>query len=362
MIKNNKWKLIVSSIVILLPIIFGLIFWNELPEQMVTHWGIDGNADGFSNRYFAVFFLPLFIFIIHWLCIFGTVIIDPKNKNQNNKVFGLVIWITPIISLFSNGMIYAISFGKDFSPYFVMTLLMGMIFVIIGNYLPKTKQNYTIGIRVKWTLESEENWNATHRFGGRLWFFGGLLIMASSFLPETSSIGVMLTAIMILAIIPIVYSYFYHRKQVREGTGDIRPLLKSKANKVGMIISIVFFIITLIFIVFIMVSGDIDIEYNEESFVVDASYWQDIAIRYDMIRNIEYRKTDNVGLRTYGFGSAALLLGAFRNEEFGAYTRYSYTKCNECVVLDVDGKVLVINGEDPESTKEIYDKIRANVK
>ena len=109
MIKNNKWKLFISSIIILLPIAFGIIFWDKLPEKIVTHWGFDGKADGWSNRYFAVFALPIFLLIIHGLCVLCTVM-DPKNKEQNSDVFGIVIWITPIISLFSNGMIYAVSF------------------------------------------------------------------------------------------------------------------------------------------------------------------------------------------------------------------------------------------------------------
>ena len=109
MIKNNKWKLLISSIIILMPIIFGIVFWNELPTKMVTHWGIDGNADGWSSRYFAVFALPIFILVMHWFCIF-CIMLDSKNKNQNNKVFGIVIWITPLVSLIANGIIYAVSF------------------------------------------------------------------------------------------------------------------------------------------------------------------------------------------------------------------------------------------------------------
>lgn len=362
MIKNNKWKLLFSSIVILLPIIFGLIFWNELPKQMITHWGIDGNADGFSNRYFAVFALPIFILVIHWLCIFFTAVIDKKNENQNNKVFGLVIWITPIISLVSNGIIYAASFDKEFSPYLITSLLMGTVFIVIGNYLPKCRQNYTIGIKVKWTLESEENWNATHRFGGKVWVIGGLLIMISSFLPETTFIWVMVSAILILAIVPIIYSYLYYKKQLREGKSDIKPLPKTKANKIATIISLIVVTAILIFTGFIMFSGKINVEYGEESFTIKADYWSDITIKYDDIKRIEYRENDVVGIRTYGFSSATLLLGAFHNEEFNNYTRYSYTKCEASVVLNVNDKILVINGEDTESTKEIYEKIKSNVK
>lgn len=217
MIKNNKWKILISSIIILLPAIFGIVFWNELPEQMITHWGIDGNPDGWSNRYFAVFALPTFILIIHWLCILCTTI-DPKNKNQNNKVFSIVIWLTPIVSLTANGAVYAVSFGKEFSPYLITNLLIGVTFVVIGNYLPKCKQNYTIGIRVKWTLESEENWNATHRFGGKLWVIGGLLIMLCMFLPEFGFIWVLFASILVLVLLPVIYSYRYYKKQIRDGS------------------------------------------------------------------------------------------------------------------------------------------------
>jgi len=215
MIKKNKWEIFISSIIILLPIVFGIIFWNELPEKMPIHWGVDGNVDGWSNRFFAVFALPLFILITHWLCVFFT-LKDPKNKNQNNKVFGIVIWITPVVSLFANGMVYAVSLGKQCEPYLITTLLVGIGFIIIGNYLPKCKQNHTIGIRVKWTLESEENWNATHRISGKLWVVGGILMMMTMFLPSYIVPWVIIISVIIFSIVPVIYSYRYHRKQIKE--------------------------------------------------------------------------------------------------------------------------------------------------
>ena len=155
MLRKNKKKLIISSAVILLPILFGLIFWNVLPEKMPIHWGIDGNIDGHSGKAFAIFFLPLFMLASHWFCIFCT-LLDPKNKEQSNKAFGMVIWIIPIVTLFSSGMIYAASFGWIMKIDYIGTTLFGLLFLIIGNYLPKCKQNYTIGIRVKWALENEK--------------------------------------------------------------------------------------------------------------------------------------------------------------------------------------------------------------
>lgn len=211
MIKKNKGKLLLSSMVILLPMIFGLIVWKKLPEQMTTHWGASGNADGWSSRNFAVFGIPLFLLLVHWLCIIFTWK-DPKNKNQNNKIFGVVLGICPVVSLLAGIMIYAEALGKTIEPYFLASLFVGLFFVIIGNYLPKCKQNHTIGIKVKWALENEENWNATHRFAGKAWVIGGILIMACSFMPEETSTYVLLFLIIALALLTGGYSYCYSKK------------------------------------------------------------------------------------------------------------------------------------------------------
>lgn len=210
MIKKNKWKLLLSSLVILLPIMFGLIFWNKLPEQMVTHWGADGEVNGWSSRNFAVFGLPVFLLFVHWFCVFCTAK-DPKNKNQSNKIYSIVLWICPLVSLVTNGMIYATALGETLKPDFVVYMLVGLIFIIIGNYFPKCKQNYTIGVRIKWTLENEENWNATHRFSGKVWVAGGILLMVCSFLPENISLYTFMAIAIVLSILPVGYSYYYFK-------------------------------------------------------------------------------------------------------------------------------------------------------
>lgn len=211
MIKHNRWTLLASSILILLPIVFGLVFWNRLPEQMPTHWGIDGTVNGWSSRPFAVFGLPALLLLLHWVCVFFTMK-DPKNKGQNGKIFALVLWTTPIISLFTGGMMYAAAFGKEVQPSGFTALLLGCIFLAVGNYLPKCRQNHTIGIKVKWTLQNEENWNATHRFGGKIWVMGGLLLLACAFLPDPAIILATLSIIPMLVVLPFAYSYRYHKK------------------------------------------------------------------------------------------------------------------------------------------------------
>lgn len=360
MLKKNKWKLLISSVIILLPMLFGIVFSNSLPEQMATHWGFDGNVDGWSSSAFTIYGMPVFMLAIHWLCVLFTWK-DPKNKNQNNKIFSLVLWICPVASLFSAGLMYATAVGSEISVEIIGFLLLGLMFVAIGNYMPKCKQNYTIGIKVKWTLENEENWNATHRLAGKIWVTGGILILVAAFLPLKISHFIMISSMLALAGIPIIYSYWYHKKQLKEGIASCEPVPKTKTQKIITFVSLGIVAIILVFVGYLMFSGDINILYNEASFTVEASYWNDLTVEYSAIENIEYRETDANGARTYGFGSAKLSLGKFRNDEFGNYTRYSYVSSDACVVLTVQGKILVINGKDSESTEKIYNELISRI-
>lgn len=212
MITKNKWKLIITSAVILLPILVGLILWNRLPEQIATHWGADGEADGFSSKAVAVFLPSALMLAVHWLCVLVTCA-DPGNKRQNEKVFGMILWILPVLSLIMNGLVYVNALGIDISVSMVTLVCVGVVFVIVGNYLPKCRQNHTIGIKVPWTLENEENWNKTHRVAGKVWVAGGLLLIAAAFLPEKMFLIVLLIAMVLLVGVPVLYSYFYYKKQ-----------------------------------------------------------------------------------------------------------------------------------------------------
>jgi uncharacterized membrane protein len=179
---------------------------------MVTHWGVDGNPDGWSSKTFAVIFLPLFMLGIHWIALYFTSV-DPKNKGQNPKMFELLMWIVPLLSLVVNSLTYATAFEKEVNVGMVIVLIMGVFIAVIGNYMPKCKQNRTIGIRIKWTLENEENWNSTHRVAGRVWFIGGLLLIPCAFLPEEILTWTILAIMLLIFLFPFSYSYCFYRKQ-----------------------------------------------------------------------------------------------------------------------------------------------------
>ena len=114
-IKENKWRLLATSIVVLLPMAVGFLLWNRLPEQMATHWGADGVADGWMGRLGAIVILPLILLVFHWICALAS-FIDNSNDGKNRKVQTLVLWVIPVISWFSNSLVYATAFGWRFDP------------------------------------------------------------------------------------------------------------------------------------------------------------------------------------------------------------------------------------------------------
>jgi uncharacterized membrane protein len=210
MIKKNLKILIITSIVILLPVLAGVVLWDTLPEQIPTHWNAAGEIDGWSSKTFAIFGLPLMMLAMHWLCALATAA-DPKKANHSNKLIHLVLWIIPIISVVLFVLTYVAALGTEVRMEMVMPLLVGFVLTVVGNYLPKCKQSYTIGIKIPWTLHSEENWNRTHRFAGRLWLVCGLGIMLTSFI---GGFWLFLPIVLVMVLAPCIYSYLLHRKGI----------------------------------------------------------------------------------------------------------------------------------------------------
>lgn len=349
MIKNNKGKLILSSVIILLPMIAGLLLWDRLPETLATHWGMDGQPDGWSSAPMSVFLSPVILLGAHWLCVLITVK-EGSNQDRNRKPLGLMLWIIPVISNLSAAMTFSLALGAEFSVSTVMLLVIGLMFVIIGNYLPKCRYNFTLGIKLPWTFSSEENWNATHRFGGRVWMIGGVAIALCAFLPGEWGISLMLAALLVLIVVPTVYSYRFYKKQRQEG---LPPVTANPMTKWSLLVVAAF----LVFLFFMAFTGDIQVNYRDSYLYIESNRWDGLTVAYDAIDSIEYRDNMVSGSRTNGFGGLRVLLGTFENEEFGYYVRYTYTGCDACVVVDVGGQILVLSGADADATRAIYEEL-----
>ncbi len=212
MLKKNKGIIILTAIITLLPMLFGLILWSRLPQELATHWSFDGEINGYSPKYTAVFVIPLILTAVHLMCSL-VMLADPKRQNLNHKIFSLILWICPIISLLCGAMIYCTALGFNVDVSFIMSFLIGIIFIIIGNYLPKCHQNYTVGIRTPWTLASEANWNKTHRFSGPVWVICGIALILTAFF---KLIAVLFITIILSSVLPMLYSYIYYVKNEKK--------------------------------------------------------------------------------------------------------------------------------------------------
>ena len=216
LIKKYMRTLVISSLLLLIPVIAGLLLWNQLPDPVPFHWNIKGEVDGWARKPFAVFALPALMLAMQWVCLFACTA-DPKYENYNPKMIKMALWVCPGIGLILSTMVYSAALGYEIPIEVIMPLLMGAMFMVIGNWLPKCQQTYTMGIKLPWTLASEENWNATHRFGGKVWFFGGIAAMLSALF---GNFWILLGILILMCILPTVYSYRYFIKYEKEARNE----------------------------------------------------------------------------------------------------------------------------------------------
>lgn len=215
MIKKNKILIIITSIITILPMVAGIVLWNSLPDTMATHFGSSGEANGWSTKAMAVFGIPLIILALHLICVF-CVYLDPKRRNISEKMYSLLLCICPFCSVISGFLIYYQNLGKSVDIMLAVSFILGVIFVVIGNYLPKSRLNYSVGYKLPWTLADENNWNKTHRLAGWLWVAGGLVMLVNMYL---KSMWLIIIVIAVASVIPIAYSVIYYLRYGKRSKG-----------------------------------------------------------------------------------------------------------------------------------------------
>ena len=215
--KEYRKLIAATTLITLLPIVLGLILWNRLPDTVAVHWGADGQADGWAGKTYAVFGLPCLLAAIHLFAVLFT-LNDPRRKNIHKKPLMLVFWLVPVLSLVTNGIVYLTAMGADIDVSVICFVLIGIVFIVLGNYTPKLQQNYTVGIKIPWTLNSAENWNRTHRLGGKLFIIGGILMIIGGFsgslLGQNGTVIIVFGILFLCAVVPCIYSFWLFRKGI----------------------------------------------------------------------------------------------------------------------------------------------------
>ena len=208
--KINK-EIIISTLCCFIPTILCLFIYDKLPNELPVHFGANGSADGFVSKQIFVYVMP---FAYALLNIFLNVFLnnDPKRKNSSKVIFTISKWLVPILTVLFSFISILSSLYKQVDTGLYVLSLMGLVFIIIGNYLPKCKQNYTVGIKLPWTLNSEENWNKTHRLAGYVFMLCGIMQIVFTFFKLNSF--VLISSIILMLLIPTVYSFILYKQGI----------------------------------------------------------------------------------------------------------------------------------------------------
>lgn len=206
---RNNAQIILSTLVCLVPIALTLALYDKLPAQVPIHFDLNGEPDNYSSKAVAGFLFPCLLAAFN-LFVHFIMNADPKKQNANKIIKLVGFWIFPVVSLITVPITLFKGLGYNLPVVAICTALTGLLFLIIGNYLPKSRQSYTVGIRLPWTLDNEENWNKTHRFAGFVWVLGGIAIIINAFI---ASFNILIIVTALAVVLPIVYSYLLYRKQ-----------------------------------------------------------------------------------------------------------------------------------------------------
>ncbi|GMQ62319.1 SdpI family protein [Vallitalea maricola] len=189
------------------------IAYFYLPDIIPIHWGINGEVDNYGPKYMAIILsaIPLAIYLL-----MNTLPkIDPKKENykKHSKAYNIFSFYTILFLIIINWITIIASFGVKIDVGLLIPILVGILFIIIGNYMPQFRHNYFIGIKTPWTLTDETNWKKTHFYGGYVFMILGIIIILMGIIsnPLIVYIGLAVSAILFISL--FVYSYLLYKNK-----------------------------------------------------------------------------------------------------------------------------------------------------
>jgi hypothetical protein len=199
----------------LMPFIYLALIWNQLPDQIISHYNSAGEPDGRMPKQAVTLLMGILSLGIYLLFRFLPRL-DPKGRLQSSAHYDKLRFIMTLTLAVITGWVYYMAdhqaSGRQMQS--VLLAILGVMVAGMGNYLTTVKPNWLVGIRTPWTLENETVWRKTHRLGGRLMVAGGLLsAVLALVIPMPYTIGVFTAIILISSFIPVVYSYVYFRQE-----------------------------------------------------------------------------------------------------------------------------------------------------
>ena len=215
MIKKNLKTLIITGIIILLPLIWGLITYASLPEQIPIHFDIAGNVDNYGPRWSVLLISPIFL-LIQWIAALDAQFKGKKEELKETYIRN-VSWSMAAASIACGIVMFTCAAGNLMTAQRMMPVFVGLFLVIMGNFMPKQKKSKWAGIRIKWTLENPDNWMKTHRFFGRVSMICGFATMWLVLIPNITITYIIVSVLLLLVVVlPILYSHSLYNKEVKK--------------------------------------------------------------------------------------------------------------------------------------------------
>jgi uncharacterized membrane protein len=211
---TNTTSIIVLTL-IAIAVIAGALLWNQLPEQMASHWNTNDQVDGYMPKFWGVFLMPLVT--LGMLALFIVLPnMDPLKANiaQFRGAFNLFIVLIVAFMLYIHGLTLAWSLGyQGFKMSAAMLPFLGILFIFIGYLLRQAKRNFFIGIRTPWTLSSDMVWDKTHQLGSILFMVSGALAFVGSFIGGMMAFWLLFVPLMGSTLFLVIYSYVLYRNE-----------------------------------------------------------------------------------------------------------------------------------------------------
>jgi len=204
---------IIPLILIILSFVLGFYFYTHFPARVPSHWNFQGQVDSWSSAGFGAFFLP-FLLLGMYILFLVIPYLDPKKeryqefKGTYHLFKGLIMFI--LFGIYLAAGYAALGYQVDIG--LIVSLMIGLLFIIFGSQMSKIKSNWFIGIRTPWTLSNEEVWTKTHALGGKTFIIAGVLLILAGLLKNSWSLIVLLVGVCIAALVPVVYSYVLFRR------------------------------------------------------------------------------------------------------------------------------------------------------
>ena len=214
---STKTTSIITLALIALALLAGAVLWNQLPDQMASHWNVNDQVDGYTSKLLGVFLMPLIT--LGMFALFLVVPnIDPLKANiaKFRESFNLFIVLIVAFMLYIHGLTLAWSLGhQDFKMSGAILPFIGILFIAIGFMLRKAKRNFFIGIRTPWTLSSDNVWDKTHQLGSILFMVSGAFAIIGGVFGGMAAFWLMFVPLIGSSLFLVVYSYLLYRAETK---------------------------------------------------------------------------------------------------------------------------------------------------